>query len=497
MTRVLVNPLRLSDVEKKICRVIKDYCNYYNNVKVKPEEKLVARIAGGWVRDKLLGLESDDIDIVVNNMTGETFVTGLLEYFNKQGQLSNAKVYKIKKNPEKSKHLATCSTKLFDISIDFVNLRSEEYSDHSRVPVAEFGTPLQDVTRRDATLNALFYNIIENQVEDLSGRGLKDLEDGFLRTPMPPRQTFLDDPLRILRLIRFASRFQFVIDPEAIEAAKQPDILTSFEKKVSRPRIGTEVHKILSGPDPLYGIRLMHQVDLIKKIFSYDGKLDGTVIERSKDMNAFIPLLLNQLKPLLRDFEGLAAKYSSPNFRECYLLSMILSPLYGIQVDSGKLSLTEKILKDGLHFGNAVADVIKVAVDSIPRYDKMVENYAEWTRAQIGSVLRTLKEHRELCHYVALTYRYLIETDENSKKLSLDMYQKFEEYVREAELQNVYKLVPLMNGKELIQLYATKSGVWMSKAMSDIINWQMDHPNGTKEELKSWLLEVKSNYVPV
>lgn len=91
--------------------------------------------------------------------------------------------------------------------IDLVNLRSEKYTDDSRVPVIEIGSPEEDALRRDLTINALFYNINEQKVEDFTGKGLEDLQNGIIRTPLDPLQTFLDDPLRVLRTIRFACRF--------------------------------------------------------------------------------------------------------------------------------------------------------------------------------------------------------------------------------------------------------------------------------------------------
>jgi len=121
--------------------------------------------------------------------------------------------------------------------IDFVNLRSEKYTEHSRVPVMEFGTPLEDALRRDLTINSMFYNINEGKVEDFTGRGMQDLMEKRIMTPMEPLQTFLDDPLRVLRTIRFAVRYQFKIDEKVLEAARDPNvrvsIITSYNKIVA------------------------------------------------------------------------------------------------------------------------------------------------------------------------------------------------------------------------------------------------------------------------
>ena len=110
----------------------------------------------------------------------------------------------IKSNNEKSKHLETAVIKVMDEFIDLVNLRSEEYGEDSRVPEIKIGTPEQDAYRRDLTINSLFYNINKGEVEDLTGRGLSDMKEAIARTPLDPFKTFTDDPLRVLRSIRFA-----------------------------------------------------------------------------------------------------------------------------------------------------------------------------------------------------------------------------------------------------------------------------------------------------
>lgn len=132
------------------------------------------RVAGGWVRDKLLGKESNDIDIALDDMFGEEFATMIRE---RQEEVKEGKTGYgvIKSNNEKSKHLETAVIKVMDEFIDLVNLRSEEYGEDSRVPEIKIGTPEQDAFRRDLTINSLFYNINEAKVEDYTAKGLDDM----------------------------------------------------------------------------------------------------------------------------------------------------------------------------------------------------------------------------------------------------------------------------------------------------------------------------------
>jgi len=221
----------------------------------------VLRFTGGWVRDKLLGVESHDIDVGISNMTGYQFGMALKDYLDvpehleiykkslPNGEMNDAIVslHKIEANPEKSKHLETVTTKIFGLDIDLVNLRKETYTDDSRNPQMEFGTAVEDALRRDATINALFYNLNDSRLEDLTERGLEDMRKKTIRCPMEPYQTFKDDPLRVLRLIRFASRLGYQIDPETEAAMKIEDIREALKLKISKERVGTELEKMLRG----------------------------------------------------------------------------------------------------------------------------------------------------------------------------------------------------------------------------------------------------------
>ena len=228
------------------------------------------RFTGGWVRDKLLGIPSHDIDVAISNMTGYEYciklkqmlddpeIAGKLVLYDPNSDSSQIKndpvtgavmgsLHKIDANPEKSKHLETVATQIMGLELDFVNLRKESYTDTSRVPHMEFGTPKEDALRRDATINALFYNLHTSLVEDFTEEGLDDLKAHILRTPLEPFQTFRDDPLRVLRLIRFASRLKYKIDPAAEVAMANPTIQEALRHKISRERIGTELEKMLKG----------------------------------------------------------------------------------------------------------------------------------------------------------------------------------------------------------------------------------------------------------
>jgi tRNA nucleotidyltransferase (CCA-adding enzyme) len=243
--------ITLTPQESKLRNLLLDVARYIDESK-EIKERLELRFAGGWVRDKLLAIPSNDIDTAINSMTGYAFSLKMKEYLDvpenrlKHGIENVSSLHKIAANPEKSKHLETVTTKLLGYDLDFVNLRKETYTVDSRNPQMEFGTAREDALRRDATINALFYNIHTDEVEDFAG-GLADLDARLIRTPLEPHQTFVDDPLRVLRLIRFASRLNFRIDTDSELSMGDPAILDALKLKISRERVGVEMEKMMNG----------------------------------------------------------------------------------------------------------------------------------------------------------------------------------------------------------------------------------------------------------
>lgn len=277
--------------------------------------KTTFRVAGGWVRDNLLGITSDDIDFALDDMTGAQFASYMAEYADANPGSGISEAHTIKANPEKSKHLETVTIVINGLKVDFVNLRVETYGT-SRIPTMEMGTPDTDARRRDLTINALFYNIHTGEVEDyMDGQGIKDLglDTGtiVIRTPKDPDKDqlsstiriFQDDPLRMLRALRFYSRYQnSVLDPSIVKAISMPEVQERFsyvkgkkaelpdeedepDKGVAPSRAGPELTKLFEGAKPGDAIRVLFQTGLDKKVFDVPGYkklMDLTMDQRNK-----------------------------------------------------------------------------------------------------------------------------------------------------------------------------------------------------------------------
>ncbi|CAM9378541.1 unnamed protein product [Pylaiella littoralis] len=269
--------IHLTEAENKLFRTLLEMVEH---------EKMgtTLRVAGGWVRDKLVGQEQGyhqrhlskvdkmDIDIALDNCMGGDFAAKLNRYLSRLtrgGGKSKriSKVALITSNPEKSKHLETATLRVDKFWVDFVNLRTESYVQDSRIPSINIGTPMEDAFRRDLTINSLFYNVNAGTVEDYTGKGTSDLRLGLVRTPLPPCETLLDDPLRALRAVRFASRLDFRVHPELMEAGRDPRVHEALCTKVSRERVGCELDQMVRSAAPLRAFQLMDEMDLLSIVF--------------------------------------------------------------------------------------------------------------------------------------------------------------------------------------------------------------------------------------
>lgn len=263
--------ISLNDTEEKFVTLLDEFATGYN-------PPIECRIAGGWVRDKvsysgtpiiannqLLSLPSHDLDVALSTASGYAFAEAFHGFLKNRG-IDIGSLGRIEANPDQSKHLETGTTRIMGLECDFVGLRSETYTD-TRIPQIKLGTPLEDALRRDLTCNSLFFNVHSREVEDWTRHGLADLKDRIARTPLPPRQTFLDDPLRVLRCVRFAGRFDLKIEPDVSAAMKEEDIQEALGTKVSKERIGEETHKMMQ-KTPLRAYELINELHLHRAIFT-------------------------------------------------------------------------------------------------------------------------------------------------------------------------------------------------------------------------------------
>ncbi|MEQ1554893.1 MAG: HD domain-containing protein [Ferruginibacter sp.] len=220
-------------------------------------------IVGGFVRDKIIGRPTKDIDVVcVGN--GIALAEETAKLFGKNTIVHIFKTY------------GTAQIKIDDLEIEFVGARKESYTENSRNPVVENGTLEEDQLRRDFTINAMGISLQENNFGELVDpfNGINDIELKIIKTPQTPAQTFIDDPLRMMRAIRFASQLQFEIDANTLQAIIEN---ANRIKIITKERIADEINKILMCQKPSIGFDLLYKTGLLKIIFPQMVLLAGAV----------------------------------------------------------------------------------------------------------------------------------------------------------------------------------------------------------------------------
>ena len=220
--------------------------------KVAQENNQTVYIVGGYVRDLLMQRKAPtDIDFVTEESGIE-----LAKAVGKE--LGDLKVSVFKT-------YGTAMIKYQDLDLEFVGARKESYSEDSRKPAVETGTLEDDQKRRDFTVNALAISLNEENFGELIDpfNGREDMQNKILRTPLEPAQTYSDDPLRMMRAIRFASVLHFEIEKNSLEAIKQE---AERIKIVSMERIMVEFNKIMLSEKPSVGLKLMEETTLLEKI---------------------------------------------------------------------------------------------------------------------------------------------------------------------------------------------------------------------------------------
>lgn len=236
-------------------------------------------------------------------------------------------------------------------------------------------------------------------MEDLTGRGLADLEEGILRTPLAPKQTFKDDPLRVLRLIRFAARFNFQLAPEAIEAiVSGEDIKHALETKISRERVGIELDKMFSGPCPEYGLRLIAKLGLEHEIFWTAGK-----VRHQGHHQAHLPSLQGrrhvgghskQRKLAYQLADGILWRNKKMIWALCALYPW--DKITAVTEKNKPCLALFMIIREGIKWSTHDGDVITAAINTVDAIEEAVEGVNggnKPSRADLALLVRKCGEH--------------------------------------------------------------------------------------------------------
>lgn len=391
---------------------------------------------GGCCRDMILGNEIKDIDIVIELPNGGI---ELAEYLYKNKKLSgNIITY------------PTYGTAMFrlrnykDIEIEAVHTRSEKYPDrNSRNPVQDYGTIKEDCFRRDLTINALYYNISEDKLVDVCGKSLDDINNRIINTPCDPNLTYQDDPLRILRCVRFATRYGWDININVYQALKDNiDRLTI----ISNERMTSEFDKIISDKNYFKGLVILEDIDAFKYILSPFGYIKNKF--HYPKFYEFQPNIM--ISPLLKN------KYTR--------IAMLLSPYeqYAELILSNR-----KYPKNDI---NRIINIIKLHKKFLNIIKENEYNINDYIIRWMQYDCKTKEMFDDICDMI-----YIMCPKIKIIKVNVDHYE--------------YKLP--INGTDIMNHLDIHDGIKIRKYLDYLIHYSFKNPNLTKEDCLSLLDKLK------
>ncbi|KAF7842240.1 putative CCA tRNA nucleotidyltransferase 2 isoform X1 [Senna tora] len=425
-----------------------------------PPLRYQLRVAGGWVRDKLLGKECNDIDIALDNMMGSQFVDNVRE--------------------------------------------GEEYAENSniRIPTKQsFGTAKEDAYRRDLTINSLFYNINTDTIEDFTKRGISDHKSGNIVTPLPPKETLLDDPLRVLRAIRFGASFEFILDEDLKGAAASDEVKHALAAKISRERIGTEFDLMTSGNQPVKAVSQICDLTLFMTVFSLPPEFEPPIADGCER------LCITYLDTAWKLIQLLGESSFSDEQKRIALYTALFLPLRNTTYRDKKakhIPVVNWIIRESLRrkakdaemvldFHRASCKLMSL-IPSLASNEDVPKSFT--LRVLTGFLLRELKEFWRVALLISILLLHPIDSTEDVH-LQLckrrDLFKSVENtIVVKLGLERVWEVRQLVNGKQVMKELELKGGPlvkeWLEKAMA----WQLAHPSGTAQECIDWLKQTNS-----
>jgi len=477
-------------------------------------------IVGGFVRDLLLGRKPKDLDMMVEGEGGGMKLAELIH----QEIGGHA--------PVLFPRFGTAKLTIDDQDVEFVAPRKEFYEEDNRKPKTEVGDLWDDAMRRDFSVNALFININNNEVIDLTGHGLEDLQNHILRVTdtKNPDVIMTQDPLRMLRLIRQSSQLNFSIDPDTYDAVKRN---AAKINTISKERVQEELNKMLLTDKPSRALLLLRDSGLMNYVLPDLSALEGTEEEGANDsknvwshtlqvVDNSPKNLVVRLAALFHDMGKPATKsrtysVSCPKCSEKVEYTYKTQPNIGIVCTNGTCGgnrsfKTEKELMEAfprydVHFYDhervgadkatkvlrelRYSDDIITAVKALITHHMKGHAYSEdWTDSAVRRYDRETNPHTN--ELLDLTEADVTSKHPEKRKKNTERIQKLRERIKLLNEQaESAKMQSPLDGNDLMAIYNRKPGVWLSKVKNYLLNeviegrLQQDDKEGAKRMLEN------------
>ena len=480
----IANPIILSPKEVEIFEVFKEIIteNNFKNIEI--------RVVGGWVRDHLLNIPSNDLDINIKGLDPNIFVKLLNEKVNKNKFIL---VNRTLKRPN-GREIQLIKTTIYDTLIDFVELKD---------------SAIEDAKKRDFTINALFYNILENKIEDVLNLGITNLKKGIIRIcATPPNQIINYDSLPILRMLRFALKYKFAIDDICLsEIEKNKKILQdNLLNEVGKDTIHKDINLIFTGPNPSFAIYSLYRFGLLEFALQFDTQYKNHHKNSIKEkdilncVNIFIvgDKILEKYKYY---FEG--EIYDNQYKFTFYSILLTINMRNFTNIYGG--NLTNYILSNVLKLEG------KNNLRIIHNYDEF-NNFIdknEYNRLNVGILLRKiLIRNLSKIILISVAYDYIMKINSNEvlDKIDYDKleniftkYFEFYKYMKKENLETVDEIRPIIDAKQIKKDFPGTPKYYLGDLMEALINKQIETNNNFSKEdaintIKSKIKELDKKF---
>ena len=443
-------------------RVLKIIEKIKNSIKLTSFENHVF-VVGGVIRNSLLNIPIHDIDVVCDIKGGGIMVANLLA--------DREKCYVIGSNPVIYETYGTAKVRLFkdpelkDFDIEFVQTRKEQYHKESRNPDTCYGTIEEDAKRRDLTINSLYYNITDGKIYDYN-QGIDDLVNQVIRTPSDPDIVFSDDPLRIIRCIRFSTQLGWGIDKTTwlgmIKNAHRISI-------VSQERITDEISKIITSPNASIGVRKMMYCGILHRVMKDIYDLTTAYESRNPMVTAFDhtmqvldevqPFLENRLAALFHDVGSIATETNKGIVQDDFSADVAESDLKFMKFPNYVIQSVSKAIK--LH------RIFRIYEDGVTPPDKKLRKFINSCGDDIGTTLDLMNANN------------IHQTYGKKKRQVLDIIARIDELETIEESKNVK--LPI-DGNDIMKEFNLQGGPHIGKILDKVKDAFFENPKITKEE---------------
>lgn len=420
-------------------------------------------LVGGCVRDLLLKIPCKDVDICVDIKNGGMLFANYMAM--------KHQCYVAGTNPVVFENYGTAKFQLYkneelkDIEIECVQTRKEQYHKESRNPDTVYGTIQEDAKRRDLTINSLYYNISTEKVHDYNN-GLDDLVNQVIKTTTDPDITFNDDPLRILRVIRFSTRFGWGIEKNTwLGMVKNAHRI----KIISQERISDEISKILLCEKPSIGIRKMYYCGILHRVmpdiydttYAFESKnpMVSTFDHTMNVVDTVQPYLENRLAALFHDVGRIITGRRRDVNPDKFSAEVAADDLKAMKFPNYVIKTVETAIK--FHRGFAVY------ADGVLPPDKKIRKFINLTGEDLGATVDLMNANNLHCTY------------DKKKRQVLDILNRIEE-MEDAEKAANVKLP--INGNDIMKEFKIKGGPNIGILLEAVKDAYFENPNMTKDE---------------